>query len=145
MHSQPMALCKVYRGEWSRSEVVLTDPVAHSGHEVKIGVKHAGHEVSVTGKHEHEVFVLGHVDELDKHLNNLGAVISGVLLVEAIGLIDEEDSSERAGDHLSRLGSSVSDVLTDKIGSSGLHGVSGVNEPHFLVQLAHLHRDSGLA
>ena len=72
----------------------LTDPVAHARHKVKICVEHAIHEVSVAGKDKDEVFVLSHVNELDKHLYDLRSVISRIFLVQAISLVDEEDASE---------------------------------------------------
>ena len=71
-----------------------TDPVAHARHKVKVCVKHASHKVSVASKDKDEVFVLSHVNELDKHLNDLRSVISRIFLVKAISLIDKEDASE---------------------------------------------------
>jgi hypothetical protein len=127
------------------SEPVLTDPVAHPRHQVKIGVKHASHQISVAGKDKDEVFVLRHVDELHKHLNDFGSIISRVLLVETIGLVNEEDASERSRDHLSGLGSGVPDVLAYEIRTGGLDSVASVDEAHFLVELSHLHCHSGLA
>ena len=120
------------------------DPVAHSGHEVEVSVKHLSHEVTVSCEAHNEILVLGGVDELDEHLNHLGSVITGVLFIETVGLVDEEDATERAGDHLLGLGAGVADVLTHKIGTGGLNGVTRVDEAHLSVELAHLHGYGGL-
>jgi len=88
------------------------------------------HSVFVAGNGNDEV-VLVVLHDVEENLDGLLSVVPVVgRVVEVVGLIDEEDSSESLLDHLLGLGGGVADVLSDEIVTGGNHDVSGTSVTH---------------
>ena len=119
---------------------VVGEPAAQTG----VRVDERAHLVRVAGDDDRQVVAVV-LHQLDQHRDRLGAELAGPFLGERVGLVDEQDATDRPVDDGLHLERGLADVAGHEIGPRDLDEVAAADQADAAVQPGDDPRDRGLA
>ena len=136
---QPQPVLAAHAGkdaaEFAGVVVGELDEARETGMQAGVGIDEMLHRFRIAGHDDDEPFAVV-LHALQQRLDGLRAEV-GLVLGQAVGLVDEEDAVERGIDHGVRPRRGLADVFRDEAGAVALDQMALLQQPERAVDAAH--------